>query len=100
MEEFTEELFMATSSSGAETVTGVKVRGVRKWSPGEGGAAGHSPDTLLSLHTEGSIIFNAYCFTHLLVYMRAFSHVHTTVCTKRSENMWKSVLSYHVGPGH
>lgn len=32
VEEFTEKLFMATSSSGSETVTRVKVGGVRKWS--------------------------------------------------------------------
>lgn len=64
MEEFTEKLFMATSSSGSETVTRVKVGGVRKWSLARGseekeGAV--SLDKLFKSQTGWYIIFNAYC---------------------------------------
>lgn len=34
-------------------------------------------DKQFKLHTEWYIIFNACCYTHLLIYMHVFSHAHT-----------------------
>lgn len=102
MEEFTEKLFMATSSSGSETVTRVKVGGVRKWSTARGtegkrrrGQSGNCLDKLFKSQTGWYIVFNAYCSNTLINLLRVLARVRVEV---RKQPVDLCSPFYHVGP--